>query len=77
MHIGMLWFDNDPKSTLEVKIEQAAKYYLNKYTRTPTLCYVNPSMLTQEQATEKLVLAGLEIKSSQSVLPNHFWIGVG
>lgn len=45
MNIGMLWFDNDTKASLEVKIERAASYYRTKYGRTPTLCFVHPSML--------------------------------
>lgn len=45
MNIGMLWFDNDAKSSLDTKIERAASYYRTKYGRTPTLCFVHPSML--------------------------------
>ncbi len=45
MNIGMLWFDNDSKSDIGVKIERAAHYYRSKYGKTPTLCFVHPSML--------------------------------
>ena len=45
MNIGMLWFDNDPKAGLDRKVQRAADYYRNKYGRTPTLCFVHPSML--------------------------------
>ena len=45
MNIGMLWFDNDPKTGLDKKIERAAAYYRTKYGRTPTLCFVHPSMM--------------------------------
>jgi hypothetical protein len=44
MNLGMLWFDNDPKVTLDVKVQRAAAYYQHKYGRTPTLCFVHPSM---------------------------------
>lgn len=45
MNLGMLWFDNDPKATLDIKVERAATYYRHKYGKTPTLCFVHPSML--------------------------------
>lgn len=45
MNIGMLWFDNDPKADLKIKIERAATYYRSKYGKAPNLCFVNPIML--------------------------------
>lgn len=45
MNLGMLWFDNDPKVTLDIKVERAAAYYRHKYGKTPTLCFVHPTML--------------------------------
>jgi hypothetical protein len=44
MNLGMLWFDNDPKAALDIKVERAAAYYRRKYGKTPTLCFVHPSM---------------------------------
>jgi hypothetical protein len=53
MNIGMLWFDNDPKSNLEMKVERAVAYYRDKYGKVPTLCFVHPSMLpTAVQASK-------------------------
>jgi hypothetical protein len=81
MNVGMLWFDNDPKAGLAIKIERAADYFRSKYGRNPTLCYVHPSMLpasptpTAEQPAN-LKAGGLEVRPTRSVLPNHFWIGV-
>ena len=37
MITGMMWFDDDPKKTLTVKIIDAADYYRKKYRRTNTL----------------------------------------
>jgi hypothetical protein len=45
MKIGMLWFDNDPKADLKVKIERAASYYSKKYGQAPNLCFIHPSMV--------------------------------
>jgi hypothetical protein len=79
MNIGMLWFDNDPKTELTLKIERAVDYYRQKYGRSPTLCFVHPSMIaTSATPTPEAPLkaAGVEVRSSRSVLPNHFWLGV-
>ena len=83
MNVGMLLFDNNSKENLNNKIERAAAYYRNKYGKTPTLCFVHPSMLPDEPVASKseaqskaYTTGGIEIRSNRSVLPNHFWIGV-
>ena len=84
MNIGMLWFDNDSSVELTRKVKRAATYYRNKYGKTPTLCFVHPSMLpvngnggSEESGDKKeFMAAGLEVRSTQTLLPNHFWIGV-
>lgn len=71
MNIGMLWFDNDPKADIKIKIERAAAYYRKKYGRVPDLCFVHPSMLGES----KPQTGKIELRASRSVLPHHFWIG--
>jgi hypothetical protein len=72
MNIGMLWFDNDPKTDLSVKIEQAAKYYQKKYGQTPNYCMVNPGMVTKQKSESN----GVKITTTPTILPNHLWIGI-
>jgi hypothetical protein len=72
MNIGMLWFDNDPKADLDIKVQRAATYYWQKYGKAPDVCYVHPSMLAAEYAQH----GKIEIRASRSVLPYHLWIGV-
>lgn len=72
MNIGMLWFDNDPKTPLAGKIERALDYYRGKYGKTPNLVFVHPATL----AGAPPQIPGVEIRPSEEVLPNHFWIGV-
>lgn len=72
MNVGMLWFDNDPRAELKVKIERAASYYRNKYGKKPNLCFVHPSMVSDQVQKPK----DIEVRTTRSVLPNHFWIGV-
>ena len=79
MNIGMLWFDNDTKTELPAKIDRAANYYREKYGKKPNVCFVHPSMLKLEptEITNKTISRGeIEIRTSKSVLPNHFWIGI-
>ncbi|MDH5508088.1 MAG: hypothetical protein OEZ02_12775 [Anaerolineae bacterium] len=71
MNIGMLWFDNDPKTDLLTKIDQAAAYYQRKYGNAPNQCYVNPSMLEPKKVNSPQV----KISPSPTILPNHLWIG--
>jgi hypothetical protein len=73
MDIGMLWFDSNHQQDVRVRIERASSYYKSKYGREPDLCYVHPSMLVG--AIPKVV-GGLKVRTSQTVLPNHFWLGI-
>jgi len=70
----MLWFDNDPRTTLSVKIQKAMDYYRQKYGRLPDLCLVHPSMMDVNQ--KQTEMGKLTIRSYRPVLPGHLWIGV-
>lgn len=71
MITGMLWFDNDKKTTLTSKIDEAANYYRKKYGQSPDICFVHPQMIAEKEA----IPAKIEIKPSPMVLLHHFWIG--
>lgn len=72
MQAGMMWFDNDKKTSLTAKVNTAAAYYRKKYGRSPDLCMVNPKMLP-EKATGAGMIA---IRPYQPILPGHLWIGI-
>jgi hypothetical protein len=74
MNIGMLWFDNDNKVDLPTRIQRAASYYRTKYGRLPNLCFVHPSMVGSTPVSTNG--SGIEVRTTRSVLPNHFWLGV-
>lgn len=83
MNIGMLWFDNDPKTEVSAKIARAATYYRDKYGKTPNLCFVHPSMLGVTPGSApgangngSLKGGAIEVRTSPTIRPNHFWIGV-
>lgn len=71
MNIGMLWFDNDPKTELSQKVARAAAYYHSKYRSAPNLCIVNPKMVGK-----KTKAGCISIEANPAILPNHFWIGL-
>lgn len=71
MIVGMLWFDNSPRS-LEVRVNGAADYYRRKYGVQPNLCYIHPD--TAGEIPERV--GEVELRTSPSTLPGHFWIGV-
>jgi hypothetical protein len=73
MNTVMLWFYNDPKTTLAVKIQKAVEYYNKKFGRKPDLCLVNPSMLEGEKQVE---IEKLTVRPYIPVMPGHLWIGV-
>jgi hypothetical protein len=74
MDIGMLWYD-DTKRDLDTKVARAVEHYKTKYGAVPTVCFVNPGVLAAKDSPE--TAAGLSLRPARTVLPNHFWIGVG
>jgi hypothetical protein len=79
MNIGMLWFDNDSKSDITSKVKRAANYYVGKYGDQPNICFIHPSMASQDgenaNEAEKFDAGDIEVHLTTSVLPHHFWIG--
>lgn len=72
MHKGMLWFDNNPKTSLIAKVQAAADYYQKKYGSRPVMCMVNPSMLAGQSTMES---DSITIRPYRPVLPGYIWIG--
>ncbi len=85
MKSGMLWFDDDPKRSIEEKVERAAERFREKYGVVPNLCYANPRTVESGQRAIALKLAAgnsgkgqacVAVRQARSILPNHFWLGV-
>ena len=73
MDIGMLWYDDDKKRTLEEKVQRAVDFYKNKYRVVPSQCYVHPSMIPSGSQ----VVAGVLLRGNKTIIKNHFWLGIG
>lgn len=76
MQTGMLWFDNDPRTALVVKISRAAQYYRQKYGRAPNLCLIHPSMMEKGPPSNPGDMGKITVRPYRPVLPGHLWIGV-
>jgi hypothetical protein len=72
MEIGLLWFDNDTKRSLRIKIERAARRYHEKFGVRPNACLVNPAALGGDQMRAD----GLRVIGARHILPHHFLVGV-
>ncbi len=90
MQVGLLWFDDDPKKEVSLKVKEAAGRYFEKFGQRPNLCYVSPATLPLPRdplGTEGVHLDpsdgehpqdvnhGLRVLSSPLILPDHFWVG--
>ena len=70
MKWGLLWYDADPKKTLEEKVRGAAVRYQEKHGAMPTVCFVNPCEVDGD-----VVVDECKVIAHRSVLKNHWWIG--
>ena len=71
MHTGLMWFDDDPRKTLDKKIEQAAARYQEKYGHAATACYV-PAATSGAPASHQ----GVRIIPARTIRLNYIWLGV-
>ena len=71
----MLWYDDDPKRSLEEKLARAIEHMRSKYGQIPKLCFVHPSAISGLQGKQPVVTVdGMKIKlvPQRRVLRNHF-----
>ncbi|MGI8689800.1 MAG: hypothetical protein ACR2M3_14590 [Thermomicrobiales bacterium] len=67
----LIWFDNDRKRPLRAKVEAAAERYRERFGVVPELVLLNPA-----QAGEQEQIAGIPVRPTPLVSPNHLYIGV-
>ena len=66
----LVWYDNDRKRKLEEKVAQAAERYTERFGAAPEIVLLNPA-----QAGEIETVAGIPVRTTSLVLPNHVYIG--
>ncbi len=69
MSIGMLFRGERATTTIEL-IQEAAKYYRQKYGKEPNCVHVNINEMPAE------LIEGIRIVGTRNVQPRHVWIGV-
>ncbi|OGO39052.1 MAG: hypothetical protein A2Z03_06285 [Chloroflexi bacterium RBG_16_56_8] len=72
MKQGLLWYDNDPKKSLEAKLIEAANRYKEKFGSEPTVCYINPTQIEAQRSGYGKV----KVVSAARVSPNHLWLEI-
>lgn len=65
--LGWLWFDNDPKTSLEQKVGAASARYRQKFGFPPKICYVSQQALGEQGPS----LGALQVRAAANVLPGH------
>ena len=78
MEIGLLWFDDSKKKTLEEKVDQARAAYCAKSRfagETPDTCFVHRAMLPEGEEAKRV--NGVQIVASPTIPHHHLLIGVG
>jgi hypothetical protein len=71
---ALLWFDDNPGRSIEDKIGQAAHRYRMKHSVQPNVCYVHPSVLSDNSKVKKV--GDVRVAALPTVLVHHFWIGI-
>ncbi|MBX0331395.1 hypothetical protein K2Z83_27465 [Oscillochloris sp. ZM17-4] len=65
----LMWYDDNPKLTVAMKIEDAIGAYRSRWpSSTPTLVLVNEEEVTQ--------VAGVEVRGVVTVRRNNVWVGL-
>jgi hypothetical protein len=70
MKEGLLWYDNDPKRSLAVKVDQAVNRYQVRFGRKPTVCYLNEVDLNGHAGEVK----SIRLQAKANVLRHHLLV---
>lgn len=73
MKVGMLWFDGQDVDDVRPRVQAAARYYHDKYGRSPTVCFLHPSMMGETPCAQ---VDGVSLRPSDSILRGHLWLGI-
>lgn len=76
MKLGLLWYDGDPKKTLDAKLAEASVRYREKFGTEPTVCYLNPAQLGPQSGPAPAPRGKLKLVSAATILPNHLWLEI-
>lgn len=74
MSTGLLWYDDDPKKSLERKIGDAVARYQERFGVLPNACYVHGERAeARRQAT--VGERQLAVVPIRAIRAHHYWVG--
>jgi len=73
--MGMLWFDNDPKTTLEQKVVNALKHHVTRFGRAAEIVVINPKNADGVDLAELSKSCNIIIKAARYVTSQHMIVG--
>ncbi len=69
-----VWYDDNPKKSVNVKIDEAILRYKQKYGTVPNVCMVSEK--TQSNEVDGVAThLGIKVRTAKTVPQNYFWIG--
>lgn len=82
---GLLWYDDDVRRPLAIKLAEASERYRERVGYEPTTCLLNPAQIpsappaTGRGSRKKLNVPAitLQLVSDEHLRPNYFFVGVG
>lgn len=82
---GLLWYDDDVRRPLALKLAEAADRYRERVGFEPTTCFLNPAQIpapppaTGRGSRKKVVGPPITLRlvSDEHLRPNYFFVGIG
>jgi hypothetical protein len=73
----LMWFDDNPKIPIMIKIEEAVQAYTRRFKTTPNVVLVsetdNTSLTDPAEIADQ---TGVRVRSVSFVRRNNFWVGL-
>ena len=69
-----VWYDDNPKKTIETKIDEAIDRYTERYGRPPAVCMLNDGIPARDYA-DLTATSHVQVMAAKNVPQNYFWVG--
>lgn len=63
----LVWYDPDARRSIAEKIQDASAAHRRRFNTAPNLVLVSADVAAE--------LAGVEVRSTRTVQPHHYWVG--
>lgn len=70
-----VWYDDNPKKTVNAKIDEAVLRYKQKFGKAPSICKLNEKMQGEDVNLSENQVAGVKVQPAKNIPQNYFWIG--